>query len=360
MMNGVMKGLEQFGTEDKSGRVRIAEQWHWFGDGSLPRATGPRGIEVRTAVENTGSELRRRDGGRRRRQAGRGRPDDLLHRALRGDGNLCDQRRGQGRGRRARDVRTDGFLTVGPNLVPVVDKKLTFEITQPFRRTGVRCGPANLCAAAIARSYRRLEAGIVLSVMDETLTRDHDSILEAARRALGDEAEAIRAAAARLNGEILRAVDLILTSRGRLIVSGMGKSGLVGRKISATLSSTGTPSFFLHPAEARHGDLGMVKQGVLLLLSNPGRPANRAADSLLPDQTASSPRGKCHLDHGENGRRGARCLRFPRHVRESGAHQFDDRRHGDGRRPRHRPYRGARVPRKGFAYLHPRASGEGS
>lgn len=107
--------------------------------------------------------------------------------------------------------------------------------------------------------------------MDETSTRDHDSILEAARNALSDEAEAIRAAAARLNGEILRAVDLILTSRGRLIVSGMGKSGLVGRKISATLSSTGTPSFFLHPAEALHGDLGMVtEQDVLLLLSNSG------------------------------------------------------------------------------------------
>ncbi|HOT26926.1 MAG TPA: KpsF/GutQ family sugar-phosphate isomerase [Candidatus Ozemobacteraceae bacterium] len=107
--------------------------------------------------------------------------------------------------------------------------------------------------------------------MDETSTRDHDSILDAARRTLGDEAEAIRAAATRLNGEILRAVDLILTSRGRLIVSGMGKSGLVGRKISATLSSTGTPSFFLHPAEALHGDLGMVtEQDVLLLLSNSG------------------------------------------------------------------------------------------
>lgn len=107
--------------------------------------------------------------------------------------------------------------------------------------------------------------------MNEIANCEHDSILESARLALMDEAEAIRAVAARLNGEVLRAVDLILTSRGRLIVSGMGKSGLVGRKISATLSSTGTPSFFLHPAEALHGDLGMVtEQDVLLLLSNSG------------------------------------------------------------------------------------------
>jgi len=107
--------------------------------------------------------------------------------------------------------------------------------------------------------------------MNEKRKGDTDSILETARRALENEAEAIRAAAARLNGEVLQAVDLILTSHGRLIVSGMGKSGLVGRKISATLSSTGTPSFFLHPAEALHGDLGMVtEQDVLLLLSNSG------------------------------------------------------------------------------------------
>jgi len=111
----------------------------------------------------------------------------------------------------------------------------------------------------------------VHAVMTKTANADQDPILTSARRALAAEAEAISAAAARLNGEVLRAVDLILTSSGRLIVSGMGKSGLVGRKISATLSSTGTPSFFLHPAEALHGDLGMVtEKDVLLLLSNSG------------------------------------------------------------------------------------------
>ena len=99
-------------------------------------------------------------------------------------------------------------------------------------------------------------------------TEDH---LASVRKVLEAEADAIRAAAGRLGDEISTAVDLILTSHGRVVVSGMGKSGLVGKKISATLSSTGTPSFFLHPAEALHGDLGMVtEQDVLLLLSNSG------------------------------------------------------------------------------------------
>jgi arabinose-5-phosphate isomerase len=100
---------------------------------------------------------------------------------------------------------------------------------------------------------------------------DHPDILEIARQVLEQEAEALIAAKNRLDQRLLTAVDLILTARGRLIVSGMGKSGLVGRKISATLSSTGTPSFFLHPAEALHGDLGMITDAdVLLMLSNSG------------------------------------------------------------------------------------------
>lgn len=98
-----------------------------------------------------------------------------------------------------------------------------------------------------------------------------EHILEIARKVLDDESRALKAAGDRLDQDILTAVDLILTSRGRLIVCGMGKSGLVGRKISSTLSSTGTPSFFLHPAEALHGDLGMVTdEDVVLMLSNSG------------------------------------------------------------------------------------------
>ena len=72
-----------------------------------------------------------------------------------------------------------------------------------------------------------------------------------------------------LNGisdEFNKAVNLILETKGHVVVSGMGKSGHVGRKISATLASTGTPSFFLHPAEAIHGDLGMVKKDDIVIL----------------------------------------------------------------------------------------------
>ncbi len=98
-----------------------------------------------------------------------------------------------------------------------------------------------------------------------------NSILESARTALDIEIEALRHSRSRLGEEFVSAVDLILTGSGRLVVCGMGKSGLVGKKISATLSSTGTPSFFLHPAEALHGDLGMVTdKDVVLLLSNSG------------------------------------------------------------------------------------------
>lgn len=103
------------------------------------------------------------------------------------------------------------------------------------------------------------------------MTRSAVDVLEVARGVLRNEGEALLAVASRLDDRMISAVDLILTSRGRLIVCGMGKSGLVGRKISATLSSTGTPSFFLHPGEALHGDLGMVtEEDVVLLLSNSG------------------------------------------------------------------------------------------
>jgi arabinose-5-phosphate isomerase len=89
--------------------------------------------------------------------------------------------------------------------------------------------------------------------------------LECARRVLRIEAQAIQDVMARLDGSFERAVDVLFACKGRVVVSGMGKSGLIGRKISATLSSTGTPSFFLHPAEALHGDLGMLARGDALL-----------------------------------------------------------------------------------------------
>lgn len=96
-------------------------------------------------------------------------------------------------------------------------------------------------------------------------------ILDLARRTLNVEAEALQMMAQRLGDDFLSAVNRILSASGKLIVTGMGKSGLVGRKIAATLASTGTPSFFLHPGEAFHGDLGMIsKEDVVLALSFSG------------------------------------------------------------------------------------------
>jgi arabinose-5-phosphate isomerase len=89
--------------------------------------------------------------------------------------------------------------------------------------------------------------------------------LETARRVLRVEAQAIQDVLARLDASFDRAVGILYACKGRVVVSGMGKSGLIGRKISATLSSTGTPSFFLHPAEALHGDLGMLARGDAML-----------------------------------------------------------------------------------------------
>jgi arabinose-5-phosphate isomerase len=89
--------------------------------------------------------------------------------------------------------------------------------------------------------------------------------LDTARRVLRIEAQAIQDVMARLDGGFERAVELLFACKGRVAVTGMGKSGIVGRKISATLSSTGTPSFFLHPAEALHGDLGMLAAGDVIL-----------------------------------------------------------------------------------------------
>src|SRR5262249_45492061 len=86
----------------------------------------------------------------------------------------------------------------------------------------------------------------------------HHNDLAAGKRVLTLAADAIAALGETLNGEFSRAVDVILAVQGRVIVSGMGKSGHIARKIAATLASTGTPAYFIHPAEASHGDLGMV------------------------------------------------------------------------------------------------------
>lgn len=98
--------------------------------------------------------------------------------------------------------------------------------------------------------------------------------LAAARRVLTMASEALAGLAVALDGDFSHAVGLILAAKGRVIVSGMGKSGHVARKIAATLSSTGTPAYFVHPAEASHGDMGVItRQDVLLLLSWGGETA---------------------------------------------------------------------------------------
>ena len=98
-----------------------------------------------------------------------------------------------------------------------------------------------------------------------------EDLTRLAERVLRLEAEAILALIGKLDGRFAQAVDVLHRGTGRVIVTGMGKSGLVGRKIAATLASTGTPAYFLHPAEGVHGDLGMVARGdVVLALSNSG------------------------------------------------------------------------------------------
>jgi arabinose-5-phosphate isomerase len=106
-------------------------------------------------------------------------------------------------------------------------------------------------------------------------------ILRHAREVIRIEAEAVQGLLDRLDDNFVRAVEMLLACPGRVVVTGIGKSGLVGRKIVATLTSTGTPAIFLHPVEGLHGDLGMVTtQDVLLAISNSGETAEIV--SLLP------------------------------------------------------------------------------
>jgi len=103
------------------------------------------------------------------------------------------------------------------------------------------------------------------------------STLELARKVLAIEADAVNALISRLDERFLDAIGLILACRGRVVVSGVGKSGHIARKIASTMASTGTPAFFLHAAEAGHGDLGMItRDDVVLALSNSGQ-----SDELL-------------------------------------------------------------------------------
>src|SRR6266540_424782 len=100
---------------------------------------------------------------------------------------------------------------------------------------------------------------------------DERELLNLAREVLRMEAQAVAALADRVGEPFIAACRLMLECRGRVVVTGMGKSGMVARKIAATLASTGTPALFLHPAEGVHGDLGMVTRGdAVIALSNSG------------------------------------------------------------------------------------------
>lgn len=112
-------------------------------------------------------------------------------------------------------------------------------------------------------------------------TTDAVPILHTARETLAVEIAALQALAQRLGDTFVQVVQAVLDTPARVVVMGMGKSGHVGRKIAATMASTGTPAFFVHPAEARHGDLGMVTRGDLVLaISNSGE--SEELTSLLP------------------------------------------------------------------------------
>jgi arabinose-5-phosphate isomerase len=103
------------------------------------------------------------------------------------------------------------------------------------------------------------------------MTASASQLLELARDTLDIEAQALQGLKARLDERFVRAVTMMLEVKGRVVVTGMGKSGHIGRKIAATLASTGTPAMFVHPAEASHGDLGMIKLvDVVLAISNSG------------------------------------------------------------------------------------------
>jgi len=106
-------------------------------------------------------------------------------------------------------------------------------------------------------------------------------LIQSAQRTLRLELEAVEGLMARIDANFVKACELILASKGRVVVVGMGKSGHIGNKIAATLASTGTPSFFVHPAEASHGDMGMItRDDVILALSNSGSTAEIV--TLLP------------------------------------------------------------------------------
>jgi arabinose-5-phosphate isomerase len=125
-----------------------------------------------------------------------------------------------------------------------------------------------MCVDYLIRDFSFAGTAIMVGMGDKA------EWLAAARRAMETEAEAVLAAAGRIENSLLPAVELILARGGKVVVTGMGKSGHIGRKIAATLQSTGTPAVFLHPTEAGHGDLGVCQAGdSVIMISKSGSTA---------------------------------------------------------------------------------------
>lgn len=144
---------------------------------------------------------------------------------------------------------------------------------EPRRSRAMTCRCAGPPAGPRAARYHAPIMSTAMSTASPA-PADDAALLAAGRRTLATEQAALAGMQARLDGSFARACRLLLACQGRVIVTGMGKSGHVGGKIAATLASTGTPAFFMHPAEAGHGDLGMItRQDTVLALSNSGETA---------------------------------------------------------------------------------------
>ena len=114
-----------------------------------------------------------------------------------------------------------------------------------------------------------------------TTVEDKQSMIDSAQRTFDTEVKGLVALRQRVDHQFARAIDLLLNIEGRVVVTGMGKSGHIGNKIAATLASTGTPALFVHPGEACHGDMGMItKADAVILLSNSG--STNEITALLP------------------------------------------------------------------------------
>jgi arabinose-5-phosphate isomerase len=138
-----------------------------------------------------------------------------------------------------------------------------------FKSAFVRPSKLDACPSKFLTAYwRKFLPLIELSTLSDA---DRLGMIEIAKQVLRTEAEALLTLADRVDGQFVKAGEMILACKGRVVITGMGKSGLICQKIAATMASTGTPAFFLHPAEGIHGDLGMLMKGDLVLaVSNSG------------------------------------------------------------------------------------------